>query len=211
MSKKVSRGNTETKKRIALVSKDLFSQKGYLGTSIEDIIVASGSSKGNLYHHFKSKEGLFLYLIEEQVDEWIEQWSSKEKQCQTVSEKLYGLADHVADELKNPLTKAAEEFRGSETANPEVVKQIMLAVQKQREVFHSVLQEAIDKGEIGGYDKNQLAFILYALFAGLGAARHERKMEEQIELHRMAISIFLHGTTIQPDCPRKVAVSLKEN
>jgi AcrR family transcriptional regulator len=191
---KGSRGNSEIKQRIALVSKELFSQKGYLGTSIEEIVAASDSSKGNLYYHFKSKEGLFLYLLEEHVDEWRAQWSVKEQQYRTATEKLYGLADHVSDDFRNPLMKAAEEFRSSEAADPAVAAQIMIAVQKQREIFHSIVQEAIEDGELGGYDKDQLAFILYALFAGIGTLHHDRNVEELIALSHTAISVFLHGT-----------------
>lgn len=55
----------ETKRRIAEAAKALFMQKGYRSTSIENIVEATGSSKGNIYYHFKSKEGLFLHLIEE--------------------------------------------------------------------------------------------------------------------------------------------------
>ncbi|CAM3429078.1 TetR/AcrR family transcriptional regulator [Brevibacillus invocatus] len=172
----------------------MFSQKGYLGTSIEEIVEAAESSKGNLYYHFKSKEGLFLHLLVEQVDEWLVQWSVKENHYRTATEKLYGLAEHVADDLRNPLMKAADEFRSSVAADPAVAEQIKIAVRRQREIFHSVIQEALEEEEIGGYDREQLAMILYALIAGLGTVRHERRLEEITSLHHTAISIFLHGT-----------------
>lgn len=194
MRKKLSTADTPIKMRIAEAAKLLFSQKGYLGTSIEDIIEASESSKGNLYHHFNNKEGLFLYLVQQQVAQWLEQWAAKRIEYATFTETLYGLAAHVAMDLQNPLSQAAEEFSGSETAKPEVLQKIYAEIRKQREVITQIVREGIEGGYIkSGYALEDLTAILYALLGGLGAARHEYTMDKLIELHRTAITAFLQG------------------
>ena len=43
----------------------LFLEKGYHGTSIDDIVKSVGITKGALYWHFNSKEGLLRKLIED--------------------------------------------------------------------------------------------------------------------------------------------------
>lgn len=193
--KKISKEDTSGKKRIIEAAKLLFSQKGYLGTSIEDIISDAGSSKGNLYHHFSSKEGLFLYLIHEQIEQWLEQWNVKRQNYTTFKEIFYGLADHVALDLENPLARAAEEFSSSETANPQVLESILSDIQKQREVFLQILREGIAEGHIkSSYTAEDLSVILFALLGGIGALRHEYSMEKIVDLHRSAIDIFLNGT-----------------
>ena len=50
----------------------LFSLKGFLSTSIDEILAASNSSKGGFYNHFKSKEELFLHVLEEARRIWRE-------------------------------------------------------------------------------------------------------------------------------------------
>ncbi|MDN4091886.1 TetR/AcrR family transcriptional regulator [Brevibacillus agri] len=50
----------KTKQHIVEKATELFSQKGYFATSIEDICQATGASKGSLYYHFKNKEQLFF-------------------------------------------------------------------------------------------------------------------------------------------------------
>lgn len=45
-----------TREKILDVSFQLFAQKGYDKTSIQDIVNALGMSKGAIYHHFASKE-----------------------------------------------------------------------------------------------------------------------------------------------------------
>jgi AcrR family transcriptional regulator len=41
-----------------------FAQAGYAATSIEDVLVAAGISRGALYHHFDDKKALFTAVLE---------------------------------------------------------------------------------------------------------------------------------------------------
>jgi len=43
---------------------DVFAEKGYHRTAVDDIVARSGTSKGSFYHFFPSKEGIFLGLLE---------------------------------------------------------------------------------------------------------------------------------------------------
>ena len=51
------------KEKIVLNSLKLFSLKGYLSTSLEDILQNSQISKGGFYNYFKSKEDLFHAVL----------------------------------------------------------------------------------------------------------------------------------------------------
>lgn len=53
----------ETANRILNQAMRIFLEKGYHGTSIDDITQAAGLTKGALYWHFKSKEDLLNKLI----------------------------------------------------------------------------------------------------------------------------------------------------
>jgi len=55
----------ETANRILHQAMRIFLEKGYHGTSIDDITQAAGVTKGALYWHFKSKEALLKAIIEE--------------------------------------------------------------------------------------------------------------------------------------------------
>ena len=48
---------------------DEFCERGYDAASINRILSASGMSKGQLYHHFGTKEGLYLALVEWMIDQ----------------------------------------------------------------------------------------------------------------------------------------------
>ena len=58
------------KEKIVHEALRLFSLKGFLNTSIDDILSATGASKGGLYNHFKSKDDLFAAVITEARSIW---------------------------------------------------------------------------------------------------------------------------------------------
>lgn len=54
-----------TRDRILQAALEVFAEKGYHGALVDDIVRASRTSKGAVYHHFPNKEALFLALVDE--------------------------------------------------------------------------------------------------------------------------------------------------
>jgi AcrR family transcriptional regulator len=48
-----------TRHLLVSVARELFTERGYAATSIEDIIQRAGVARGALYHHFSGKDALF--------------------------------------------------------------------------------------------------------------------------------------------------------
>jgi AcrR family transcriptional regulator len=78
---------TDLQERIIYESLRLFSLKGFLNTSVTDIMDAANTSKGGFYNHFASKEELFFKVLEEARKIWRER-------------VLFGL-----DEIESPIGK----------------------------------------------------------------------------------------------------------
>jgi AcrR family transcriptional regulator len=53
-----------TRGKLLEAAEQLFTQRGYDGTSMHDVARAAGSSIGTLYHHFADKRALLLELVE---------------------------------------------------------------------------------------------------------------------------------------------------
>jgi AcrR family transcriptional regulator len=53
-----------TRQLLVAVARDLFTERGYAGTSIEEIIRRAGVARGALYHHFPGKDALFRAVFE---------------------------------------------------------------------------------------------------------------------------------------------------
>jgi len=56
---------TATRDRILQAALQVFAEKGYHRAVVDDIVRASQTSKGAVYHHFPNKEALFLALVDE--------------------------------------------------------------------------------------------------------------------------------------------------
>ncbi|MGH7367922.1 MAG: TetR/AcrR family transcriptional regulator [Candidatus Rokuibacteriota bacterium] len=54
-----------TRDKILQAALEVFAEKGYHRALVDDIVRASRTSKGAVYHHFPNKEALFLALIDE--------------------------------------------------------------------------------------------------------------------------------------------------
>jgi len=189
----------QTKKKIADAVKTLFVQKGYKATSIEDIVKATGCSAGNIYYHFKSKEGLFLYLMDEWNREWEENWLAKEPLYTTTVDKLYAMADHLAqDHLTHPLTRAADEFFSNAEKASDIEERIADMVKGFIDFNQKLLQQGIDKGEFNQQNAAALAIILDGLFSGLSPHLRRMELKEIPATYKLAMDVFLHGIVRSP-------------
>ncbi len=64
----VSRESAKKLTNIARVGADLFSTKGFVETSMDDIAAAAKLSKGGLYHYFSSKTDLLDHIVQTFMD-----------------------------------------------------------------------------------------------------------------------------------------------
>ena len=63
------RAKFEHRDQLLAAAIDEFCERGYDAASINRILTTSGVSKGQLYHHFDGKRGLYLSLIEWMIDQ----------------------------------------------------------------------------------------------------------------------------------------------
>lgn len=59
-----STAESATRDRLMAAAMDVFAAKGYHGAIVDDIVTASGTSKGAFYHYFPSKQSIFLTLMD---------------------------------------------------------------------------------------------------------------------------------------------------
>ncbi|MGC9053361.1 MAG: TetR/AcrR family transcriptional regulator, partial [Candidatus Hydrogenedens sp.] len=60
----INEQNFSTEERLLKSALKLFSEKGYEGTSIREIIEDAGVTRPVLYYYFQNKEDLFRKLVE---------------------------------------------------------------------------------------------------------------------------------------------------
>ena len=163
------------KEKIVHESLKLFSLKGFLSTSILDILEASNTSKGGFYNHFASKEDLFFHVLDEARRIWREKNLSGLDEIEKPVEKITKLLENFRDKY----LKDVENFPGGcifitfsvelDDQRPHLSKEVNKGFIGLKAMLKRLLDEGKELGELNN-DVNTGA-ITEMLFAGmLGAS-----------------------------------------
>lgn len=184
---------TQIKKDIARNTKELFAQKGYSATSMEDICTINNRSKGSIYYHFKSKEELFMYLIKLNNEDWMNAWLDKESGYKTAIDKLYGLADHYVDDLANPLNHAINEFVSGQVVSQEMLDEMLSLIRIPYATYESIITKGMEDGELKTDDPQDVMHIIYGLFSGLTTLYYEKDLTDIRRIYHKGMASLLAG------------------
>ncbi|WP_394189606.1 TetR family transcriptional regulator C-terminal domain-containing protein [Paenisporosarcina quisquiliarum] len=169
----------------------LFSQKGYIQTSVEDISKASGYSKGHIYYHFESKEKLFVLLAQNTMHDWYSKWMEKEPSYTSATDKLYGMAMHVLYNYQTPLLKAGQELASNPNSSLESVKKLYELAIIPMGAYRSIFQEGLDKKEFVSGNIDEWTVLLGTWLGGLCQLTNTQELNSLEPLFKKAITMFL--------------------
>jgi AcrR family transcriptional regulator len=85
----------------------LFAQRGYAGTSVNDISARSGRTSGSVYFHYASKEGIALAVVRDGFATWPALLARYDDHSVPPLDRLVALSHEIARALaEDPLTRA---------------------------------------------------------------------------------------------------------
>jgi TetR/AcrR family transcriptional repressor of nem operon len=99
------RKGEKTRQHIIMKSAELFNQKGYAGSSIQDIIQATGLTKGGIYRRFSNKDEIAVQAFEYAGQVLSEQFSSAANNADTAIDKIMAVCNVHSDPVNNPPIK----------------------------------------------------------------------------------------------------------
>ncbi|GKU76918.1 TetR/AcrR family transcriptional regulator [Paenibacillus sp. L3-i20] len=189
----------ETKANILEAANTLFSSKGYHAASIEDIATLTGTSKANIYYHFKSKEGLIFSLLEQSEAEWRTLWNEQRSQYNTITDLLYNMIDiSLKRNLHHPLNRAMKEFVDDNLGKDgEATEKLNARFEEKRLFYTGILQEGMDSGEFKSGNPALLSQVFESLFRGLYESTQQMNLEESLLLYRTALDTFFKGISAE--------------
>jgi AcrR family transcriptional regulator len=173
-----------------------FLSSGYNGTTMDDIVKASGISKGGIYWHFKSKDEIVLYIIEKCFNEWNRELINRLNSDDSAKEALGKIVDYFLEVIVAPVLSFAHEF---------------LLIIKDKEIFEracayinnannshivsNIIQAGVAKGEFKEIDTKTAANVFKGILDGI-SFQWFTQYDDRKELERTAktaLDIFLHG------------------
>ena len=161
------------KDKILGVAKELFIKNGYNATTTGEIVKLSESSKGNLYYHFKTKENLFLEILNIEESKW--------QELSLTTEYYYP--------LQNAIIEFCTEYYKTNSINEKMNK----LENKYIDAYHVIFKEGNLNGEWCINDVNAVSKIAANAVNGIVTFTHEQNINERIKLMNKFSQIFLNG------------------
>ena len=144
---------------------DLFSERGFETTSIQDIAQTAGIAKGTVYLYFKSKEDLVQQVYRYCYDMDIRACEEGVEEQKNTIDKLCRRMDNIIDYLLSHPKEARIEqmyqtFSSAREHTPYYREEMYKAIEK-------VVKEGSEKGELRDLPVSLLSRIYYGIAQGL--------------------------------------------
>lgn len=179
--------SVETREKILMAAFDEIYSYGYQSASLSNILKNTGTTKGALYHHFKSKKELGLAVLDEVIcasyrASWIEPLLKTDDPITTMTKLLIGSGDQMTDEdvyRGCPLNNLAQEMSPIDADFRERTRQAFTEWQE-------AIEQALDRGKFAGnvekdLDSKSLALLMVATLEGcMGLAKNMQSLDTLI-------------------------------
>src|SRR5690625_5158583 len=153
----------QTKENIIDTAVQLFREKGFEKTSMQDIASALGISKGGIYHHFKSKKDIIETVrknkanrVEESVRKWtdsMETQSEKEKLTTILEKNVTDQGAHAFDDVFSSQIKSTD-F---------IVSIMKNSINNSAPVFADIMRRGVEDGSITTNYPDESAEVFFLL------------------------------------------------
>jgi len=186
----------ERKDQILDAATDVFAEKGFGDTRMDDIVEKSGLSKGTLYWYFKSKDEIILSIFERIFSREFQELENLVATDGTATERLMHYTDCVVEDVSRMLRlmPLAYEFMAWAFRRKFVQDAFKLYINKYMDILVPVIQQGIDTGEFREIDPRSAAITIGAIIEGTILLWVYDNTLVDTETHiREGISLLLEG------------------
>jgi AcrR family transcriptional regulator len=162
-----------TRSHLLEAAASVFAQQGFHGASLDDVAARAGFTKGAVYSNFKSKDDLFLALLDDRMEreaievrEWLME-TSDDPEAQL--HRIHEIIERTWDEGWNALYV---EFVIYARRNPQAQAKLSELMRYQHELArHMFAMSYARAGAEPAFPLDLVTLVSTALFEGLGLAR----------------------------------------
>ncbi|WP_310627109.1 TetR/AcrR family transcriptional regulator [Limnohabitans sp.] len=182
---------------------DLFVEKGFAATRVDEVAARAGVSKGTLFLYFPSKEDLFKAVIRENIANLFPTWNQEFKTFQGSSaEMLHYAMDLWWLNVGNTPASGIVKLIMSEAQNfPEIADFYQQeVVAPGTALLQSILQRGVDSGEFVHMESHKTVFSLIApmIFLmmwkhSMGACAASARIIDPQEFIHIHVDLLLNG------------------
>lgn len=149
----------------------VFARNGYHGASLDEVAAAAGFTKGAVYSNFKSKEDLFLALIDQRIERQTAAFSAElDAPALPGDDQLRRIQDLIARSFDRDQGALYFEFMAYAARNPETRAKLAASARRGRDAAVRLITEVHERmGTAPAYPIPVLAQLMLALFDGLAS------------------------------------------
>ena len=165
----VQQRGEETRNRILDVAQEAFARYGYDATGVAEICRRAGVTKGGFYHHFPSKQDVFLEMLErwlEGLDQDLEVMRSGEETVPDELRAMTAMVPAVFQEAGGRLTLFLE-FLTKAGHSPAVWQATVAPFRKYHAFFAKMISDGIEEGSLRPVDPEMASNLLLSFAVGL--------------------------------------------
>lgn len=162
--------STERRTQIIQAALACFTRKGYVHTTMDDIVAESELSKGTLYWYFKSKDEVFKATIVSLTENVAAESMTIFQSAETATVKLRAGTQMMADfcrDIARYFGLLVEFWSQSERCGEEEFYAEIITPYQQ--MLTAVFETGIQAGEFRQVDADALAWMMISAFDGLAA------------------------------------------
>ncbi|KAF5038026.1 HTH-type transcriptional repressor KstR2 [anaerobic digester metagenome] len=178
------------RKELLTIAEGIFLEKGYEQASIDDILKASGFSKGAFYHYFRSKEEVLVASIEALLDDACDFLKP------TVDDPCLGAMDKFKKfmEQKSKFQTEKLEYAAllGKLMQSDVYQQkyVIAASQKMVPLFAKIIKQGVEEGVFHVLYPYETADILIRVIVGVpGSPAYDEYMNDDERRRRYLLSL----------------------
>ena len=189
---------------------DLFVEKGFSATRVDEVAARAGVSKGTLFLYFQSKEDLFKAVVRKNIANNFPRWQEEFLTFEGTSSDMLRYAmtswwERIGKTRASGITKLVM----SEAQNfPEIASFYQEEViQPGNVMIRRILARGVQSGEFREMDLDQAVHLIVApmIFLmmwkhSMGACAASAKIVDPEQFIHMQVDVLLHGMT-QPQTP----------
>ncbi|MDZ4826894.1 MAG: TetR/AcrR family transcriptional regulator [Actinomycetota bacterium] len=191
----------QTRRRIVEVSAPVFNRLGYVGSSMRDLIDATGLEKGGIYNHFGSKEQLALEAYDHSMNLVENSLARSQEGDKSGYERLVALVHAFAASARKPVIDGGCPIMNTaieaDDTHPELRDRARHSMNNWHRLIGRRVKDGITDGTIAaGTDPYQLASVLTSSLEG--ALMLTRLFDDPAHMDRVVAHVLDHLHTLRP-------------
>ena len=158
----------ETRLRLLAVAQERFTQQGYDATGVAEICHHAGVSKGAFYHHFPSKQALFLALLDRwlgRLDERLAALRAEAPDARAALAYMTAAIEPIFADARGQLPLFLE-FVEQARRDPVIWEATIAPYYRYRAYFSQLIAAGAEEGVLRAVDPELAAAMLVSLAVG---------------------------------------------